>query len=140
MSEVRQQVVAAAESWIGTPFHHKARIKGAGVDCLMLLAEVYESVGLIPHVKVEHYPPDWHMHRDAERYLAGMMHYAREIEGPPLPGDAAVFKFGRVYSHGTIVTVWPRIIHAYWSLGVVRGDANLLPLLGHEVKFFSVIL
>lgn len=134
----RERVVEAAESWLNTPFHHRARIKGAGVDCLMLLAEVYEAVGLIPHVEVEHYPPDWHMHRDAERYLAGMMRYAREIDGPPEPGDAAVFKFGRVHSHGAIVTRWPRVIHAYWNLGVVRGDANLLPLRDHAVKFFTV--
>ena len=44
----REAVIREAKSWIGTPFHHAARIKGAGVDCLMLLAEIYERVEFTP--------------------------------------------------------------------------------------------
>jgi cell wall-associated NlpC family hydrolase len=40
LRDLRAAVVREAESWIGTPFHHAARVKGAGIDCLMLLAEV----------------------------------------------------------------------------------------------------
>ncbi len=137
MSDLREAVVAEALTWIGTPFHHAARVKGAGVDCLMLLAEVYERAGVAPHVDPPFYVPDWHMHRDAERYLEGLLGYARAIDGPPLPGDIALFKFGRVFSHGAIVTEWPRLIHAYWAIGVVWGDATLHPLKGRPVRFFS---
>ena len=49
-----------------------ARVKGAGVDCLMLLAEVYERAGITAHVEPPFYVPDWHLHRDAERYLDGL--------------------------------------------------------------------
>ena len=83
------------------------------------------------------YVPDWHMHRDAERYMEGLLGYARPIEGPPLPGDIALFRFGRVFSHGAIVVEWPRLIHAYWSIGVVWGDATLYPLKERDVRFFS---
>ncbi|HEV2337096.1 MAG TPA: hydrolase [Stellaceae bacterium] len=138
MSEKRREaVIAEARGWIGTPFHHEARVKGSGVDCLMLLAEVYERAGVVAAVSVPHYPADWHMHRDAERYSEGLGFYAREIAGPPLPGDIALFKFGRVFSHGAIVVDWPRLIHAYWALGVVWGDAKLYPLRGREVRFFT---
>jgi len=34
------QIVDAARSWIGTPFHHQGRIKTVGVDCLRLLIGV----------------------------------------------------------------------------------------------------
>ena len=64
----RERVVAEAETWLRTPYHHMGRIKGGGTDCLMLLAEVYEASGVIPHVDVPFYPPDWNLHRDAERY------------------------------------------------------------------------
>ena len=142
MSDVdtrRQAVVAEAATWLGTPFHHAARVKGkdGGVDCLMLLAEVYERAGAAPHVDPPFYVPDWHLHRDAERYLEGLTRYAREIAGPPQPGDIALFRFGRTFSHGAIVTGWPRLIHAYWSIGVVQGDATLYPLAARPVKFFS---
>jgi NlpC/P60 family putative phage cell wall peptidase len=133
----REAVVAEAESWIGTPFHHAARVKGAGVDCLMLLAEVYERAGIAPRIEPPFYVPDWHMHRDAERYLEGLLPYAHEIEGPPLPGDIALFKFGRTFSHGAIVVEWPRVVHAYWAIGVVWGDATLFPLRDRPVRFFS---
>src|SRR5213078_3479197 len=137
MNDARQTVIAEALTWIGTPFHHAARVKGAGVDCLMLLAEVYERAGIAPHIEPPFYVPDWHLHRDAERYLDGLTRYAREIAGPLLPGDIALFRFGRTFSHGAIVTAWPRVIHAYWSIGVVHGDATLYPLVGRPVKFFT---
>ena len=137
LDRIRAAVVKEAESWIGTPFHHAARIKGAGIDCLMLLAEVYERAGVIARIDPPFYVPDWHLHRDAERYLEGLTRYAREIAAPPLPGDIALFRFGRTFSHGAIVTAWPRLIHAYWSIGVVQGDATLYPLAARPVKFFS---
>jgi NlpC/P60 family putative phage cell wall peptidase len=133
----RTAVVAEAESWIGTPFHHAARVKGAGVDCLMLLAEVYEHAGVARHVEPPFYVPDWHLHRDAERYMEGLLHYAQPIDGAPLPGDIALFRFGRTFSHGAIVIQWPRLIHAYWNIGVVWGDASLYPLKDRDVRFFS---
>lgn len=137
VAELRQAIIEEAQQWIGTPFHHEARIKGAGVDCLMFLAEVYERVGIIPHVVPSHYPPDWFRHQDYERYLEGLVKYAREIPGPPLMGDIALFKFGRTFSHGTIVVEWPRVIHAYWAIGVVWGDAEKHPLQRLDVRFFS---
>src|ERR1700736_1822431 len=127
-------VVAEAVSWLRTPYHHMARVKGAGADCLTLLAEVYEKAGVIPHVEVPFYPPDWNLHHDAERYLEGVTRYAREIpycadnaplgvrvsggaalRREPQPGDVAVFKFGRCFAHGAIVLGWPRLIHAWHS-------------------------
>jgi NlpC/P60 family putative phage cell wall peptidase len=133
----RAAILGEAQSWIGTPFHHAARVKGAGVDCLMLLAEVYEQAGVAPHIEPPFYVPDWHMHQGAERYMEGLLHYAREIAGPPLPGDIALFRFGRTFSHGAIVVEWPRLIHAYWAIGVVWGDATLKPLKDRTVRFFT---
>jgi NlpC/P60 family putative phage cell wall peptidase len=137
IQNLRAAVVREAESWIGTPFHHAARVKGAGIDCLMLLAEICERAGVAPHIDPPFYVPDWHLHRDAERYLEGLTRYATEIPGPPRPGDIALFRFGRTFSHGAIVIEWPRVIHAYWSIGVVHGDATLHPLAARPVKFFT---
>ena len=134
----RRAVAEEVQTWLGTPFHHQGRVKGAGVDCAMLLAEVYRRCGLVPQIDPGYYPPDWHLHRDAERYLDTLLPYARELAAPG-PGDVAVFRFGRTYSHGAIVTAWPRLVHAYWLRGVVRGDATLNPLAGRPVRFFGVI-
>jgi len=133
----RSVVIAEAETWVRTPYHHMGRVKGGGTDCLMLLAEVYEAAGVIPHIDVPFYPPDWNLHRDAERYLEGLLPYAREIDGPPRRGDVAIFKFGRCFAHGAIVVSWPRLIHAWCDAGVVSADADQAPLIGRLVRFFD---
>jgi len=133
----RQRVVTEAETWLRTPYHHMGRIKGGGTDCLMLLAEVYEAAGVIRHLDVPFYPPDWNLHRDAERYVHGVMRYAREIGGSPQSGDVAVFKFGRCFAHGAIVVSWPRLIHAWCNAGAVFADGGQPPLIGRQVRFFD---
>jgi cell wall-associated NlpC family hydrolase len=70
----------------------------------------------------------------------GVLGYAREIPGPPLPGDVAVFKFGRTFSHGAIVLAWPRVVHAFVRTGTVYGEATKAPLAGRPVKFFDPFL
>jgi cell wall-associated NlpC family hydrolase len=44
----RATVVAEARSWIRTPYHNCADVKGAGVDCGMLLVRVFVDTGLMP--------------------------------------------------------------------------------------------
>ncbi len=125
--EEREAVVREALSWQRTPYHHNARVKGGGVDCAMLLAEVYPKIvpHRVPPITPEHYPPDWHLHRSKERYLTYVQKYAVEItEAEAQPGDMVLFKFGRCFSHGAIIVKWPRIIHAYVNLGCQLDDAN----------------
>lgn len=135
----REAVVAEAHTWLRTPYHHLARIKGAGVDCAWLLIEVYTAAGIVEPFDPGHYPPDWMMHRDEERYLDWVTRYAHEVESPR-PGDLAVWRFGRTFSHGAIVVEWPTIIHAYRrERCVTLGDGThgeLAP--PREVRFYSL--
>ena len=138
----RLAVIEEAVGWLRTPYHHMARVKGVGADCLTLLAEVYEKAGVIPHVEIPFYPPDWNLHRAAERYLEGVMRYAREAPArdnpdPPQPGDIAVFKFGRCFAHGAIVLQWPRLIHAWHNAGVVYADATQGQLAKRPMRIFD---
>jgi NlpC/P60 family putative phage cell wall peptidase len=118
----RQAVVAEARSWLGTPWHHEARVKGAGVDCGQFLAAVFEACGLVEHVEVEPYPQDWALHRGEERFLKTVERYASRVERDPLPGDILLFKYGRCLSHAGIVTEWPLVVHAYLGAGNVTLD------------------
>jgi hypothetical protein len=128
MPGYRNAVIAEAVTWIRTPFHHEARVKGAGVDCGNFLIGVYGAVGLPVPAKIDHYPRDFMLHRDREWFLEIVLQFADEItRDEVLPGDAVIFKHGRSYSHGAIVTAWPRIIHAAYPKGVTYGDANLDP-------------
>jgi cell wall-associated NlpC family hydrolase len=111
----RGAVVTAARSWIGTPYHNCADLKGVGVDCGMLIVRVFVDTGLCAPFDPRPYAPDWHLHRSEERYLGFVFERCAEVDNPE-PGDVMVFRYGRCYSHGGIVTsVAPlKIVHAYF--------------------------
>lgn len=130
-------VVEEARTWLGTPYHHQGRIKGVGVDCAMILCDVFHAAGLIPYIDPRPYPPDWHMHRSEERYLSWVEKYADPVETPE-PGDVALYRFGRTISHGAIVVAWPTIIHAYRGEGVVLADGEKGVLEGRLAGFWRI--
>jgi len=146
----RAQLVGVARSWLGTPYHAMGRVKGAGVDCLTLLAEIFHEAGIVPCIEIPYYPHDWHLHRGQECYLTGLLQHTHEIYTPPQPGDIALWKFGRCFSHGAIVVAWPMIIHAYIGRACVLENADSARWLSHigenardtgkirPVRFFSV--
>jgi NlpC/P60 family putative phage cell wall peptidase len=41
-----KDIVAQARTWLGTPFHHQARLKGKGCDCLGLIVGVVDELDL----------------------------------------------------------------------------------------------
>ena len=120
----RERVVAEARRWIGTPYHSGAKVLGVGVDCVQLLIAAYEGAGVLFPGEVEtgYYSPQWHLHRSEELYLRGVMRFCDKVaEGDELPGDVALFRYGRTVSHGGLVSKWPYVIHSYVGLGVVES-------------------
>jgi cell wall-associated NlpC family hydrolase len=120
--EQRAAVVAEAMTWQGTPFHHLARVKGAGVDCAQIIIAVYHACGLIPDIDTGYYPPDWHFHRRDELYRQWIERYCDPTDDPQ-PGDIALFHFGHCDSHGAIVIAWPTVLHAFFRRKVGTADA-----------------
>ena len=133
----RAAVVAEVLTWLRTPYHHHARLKGVGVDCLMLLCEVYERAGLVPHIDPGDYAPQWGLHRDEEIYLAGLEAYAHPVQTPGL-GDVAAFRFGRTFSHAGIFVEPGLLVHAYIGAHVMHTRLTEEPLCGRPVRFYSV--
>ena len=139
-NEAREAVVREAMSWLGTPYHHHARVKGVGVDCAQILCAVYETAGVVPHVDPGTYATDWHLHRHEEMYSHWLLKYASRL-GPdevPFPGDVALFKFGRCFSHGAIVVEDGLLVHSYVNRGVVLSRATEEPLQGREVIYWKL--
>ena len=112
--ERRQQIVSEAMRWLRTPYRNCANVLGVGVDCAMLIVEVYKAVGKCPaDYDPRPYAPEWYLHRDEERYLEPLGVFGRRVaESDVLPGDIAVYRFGRTASHGAIVVSDTLIIHA----------------------------
>ena len=136
----RQSVLDEAATWLGTPHHNGARIKGVGVDCGQFPIAVYSSLGLMADPKPERYPHDFHLHRDREWYMeladaAGKLLPEGEL---PKPGDFALYKIGRIYSHGAIIVEWPRIIHAFVAVGVIYDVGDQGRLADGKPRFYTL--
>ena len=139
----REAVVQAAKSWLGTPFHNCAQVKGrnGGVDCAHLLARAYSESGVTEDIQPGRYPPAWFMHRDEERFVEFVERYAVECAEEDVgPGDTVIYRIGRCFAHGAIVVDWPHtILHAHLSsrqvtlYGAFDGD-----LAGRQVRFFTM--
>lgn len=136
----REAVVKEALSWVGTPYHGNADLKGIGVDCGMFLVRVFVDTGLVKAFDPRPYPMQWALNQAAEKYLEIVLSYAREINTTsPKPGDIAMFKFGKCWAHGAIVVDWPRIVHA--NPRICRADnvvQNLSLARRKPFRFFSI--
>lgn len=121
-------LISAARGWVGTPYHHRARIKGVGVDCGQLVIAALIEAGLMDPFDPGYYTSDWHLHRFEDRYIECVEQHlvrfdeselsvdARMIENSTYAAPSAsviVFRVGRTFSHGGIVSTWPFFIHAY---------------------------
>lgn len=124
----RAAIVAEALTWRGTVYHDgPVAVKGVGADCLTFLAGAFTT--LLGPIEVPHYSPQWHLHHSRELYVEGILKWGGvEVAGPedrpPLPGDIVLFKQGRCFAHGAIVTQWPIVIHAYSKRPVGHDDAS----------------
>lgn len=135
----REAVVAEALSWLQTRYHHHGRVKGVGVDCAMLLAEVFERCGLVAPVEAGFYPHDWHLHRGEEVFVDWVLQAGGVEVQTPAIGDAALFRFGRTFSHGAIVVAPDlQMVHAYIDLGVILSRPDEAPLQGRDCRFFTL--
>lgn len=140
MTEQQQKVLDEARTWLGTPWHHEGAVKGAGVDCAMLLLRVFVEVGAIPEFDPRPYPIDHMMHSGDERFLGWLNRHADEVtDAEPQVADVIVYKVGRCYSHGAIVEQWPHIIHAFRDeRAVVLSRFDVGRLVGKPFKLMRI--
>lgn len=109
----REAVWAEALTWQGTPYHHRAAVKGQGVDCARLPIAVYAAVGVVEPFDPGQYSPQWHLHQERQIYLAIVRRFAGQIAREEArKGDFVLWKFGHTFSHGAILGDPPQIIHA----------------------------
>ena len=137
---MRERVVAEALSWLRTPYHHLANVKGVGTDCAMLVVAVYKACGLVPaSLDPRPYAPDWHLHRGEEKFVGWLEQFAQPVDHAQ-PGDVMVWRFGRTYSHGAIVIdTAGGIVHAYQEANcVVLGNVHESMLASRPMQAWRV--
>ncbi len=117
-SVTRADVIDIARSWIGTPYHHQASVKGIGADCLGLVRGVWREVyGREPEPPPA-YSADWAEAGGRETLLlAAAKHALRLPIDARRPGDILIFRLraGLPAKHAGILTDAAKFVHAAQS-------------------------
>lgn len=110
-----EKIVCIARSWIGTPYHHQASLKGVGTDCLGLVRGLWREVhGTDPEMPPA-YSRDWAEANGRETMLEAARRHLVEIAVEDAgPGDVLIFRLrqGTVAKHAGIVATHETMIHA----------------------------
>ncbi len=128
-SPERQAMLRAeAASWVNTPFRVHAAVKGAGVDCVRMVAEIMVACGVIPGYTFPRYSLDWAKHQDRSlvlEWLASCPCVALVPDGePPQFGDVLCFKIGRCVQHAAVALDLPLFVNAVEGARVSISQIN----------------
>jgi NlpC/P60 family putative phage cell wall peptidase len=109
------KIITEALTWLNTPYHHLARVKGVGVDCAQLVAGIADNIKLQEErINIDTYSVEWHLHSREERMCQIIESFGciRIDLSDREPGDILTFKFGRVNSHMGVMINNTQFIHA----------------------------
>lgn len=124
----RNAVVEEALSWVGTPYHDMACLKGVGVDCAMLVFGVAKAVGLTDKEPSDlpKYSPSMHVFNKS--FLLDEITKFGCIEVPlnkAQPGDILLFEYHHTIAHAGIKVSDNEVVHAVKRPGlVVKVEIN----------------
>ena len=111
----RTRAVEIVRSWIGTPYHHQASVKGIGTDCLGLVRGVWRELYGFDTEVPPAYSRDWAEASGIETMLEAASRHLIAVD-PRLigAGDVVVFriKAGMVAKHAGVMTSATEMIHA----------------------------
>lgn len=112
------EILGAARSMLGTPFHHQGRLPGVGLDCAGLIVCAFRAVG------VELIDLQGYGRRTDE--LLRMLHLNFEADAAGGPGWVRSFWVGRPgrVRHAAIDSGDGRIIHTIEGGRMVEEDAG----------------
>lgn len=111
----RSTIVAAARSWLGTPYRHQASLRGVGCDCLGLVRGVWREVYGDEPERPPAYGPSWTEGAGAETMAAAARRHLIEIPYTEhRPGDVLLFRWRPHLParHAGIVGAPDSMIHA----------------------------
>ncbi len=123
MTKQVDDIVNAARSWLGTPYHDQASLKGVGCDCLGLIRGVWREVVGPEPFDMPPYSRDWGEVSHREPVLGLARAVMVEVPVKKLdPATLLVFRMQRsaVAKHLGILTEPDRFIHAYERIGVLE--------------------
>ena len=119
-----ERVLAAARTYLGTPYRHQGSRRGVGCDCLGLVRGVWRELYGEEPEDPGPYRPDWMARSGDDRLLEAARRHLVPVERVEAkPGDVALFRRrdGAPATHCGILDEAGRLIHAYEGAAVVSS-------------------
>ena len=129
-------VISVARSWLGTPYHDQASLKGVGCDCLGLARGVWREVVGPEPFPIPPYSRDWGENGPREGLAEGARRMMPEIAPAEVPPGALIlFRMmpRAIAKHVGILTGPDTFLHAYERLGVI--EEPLTPTWRRRIAF-----
>jgi NlpC/P60 family putative phage cell wall peptidase len=114
----RSDIVAAARSWVGTPFHWEASVKGVGCDCKGLIAGVAREIGRPEGDALEAHARAYSRRIDARELKSGLQRLFDRTDTPHA-GDILLLHVAGKAQHMAIYAGDGRMIHTARGLNKV---------------------
>jgi NlpC/P60 family putative phage cell wall peptidase len=111
----RPQIVRLARTWIGTPYHHQASVRGIGTDCVGLVRGIYRELHGADAEAPPAYSRDCAEGAGRETLLEAARRHLVEIPRTDArPGDVLVFRYRKnaLAKHTAIMAHPTSMIHA----------------------------
>lgn len=108
----REDVIIEARSWVGTPFHWQASVKGRGCDCKGLVQGIARELGLAEASNEFARMSSYGLNVDADLLRKGLAATFVPV-CPPEPGDILLLKISGKPQHLAILMPENRMIHTY---------------------------
>ena len=127
MSADPERVIAAARSWLGTPYHDQASVRGVGCDCLGLVRGVWREVVGDEPLPLPRYSRDWGETCTREPLAEASRTVMLEMPVTEMtPGALILFRMRAraVAKHCGILTAPDRFVHSYERTGVIEEQLD----------------
>ena len=123
MPLTREDIVAEARAWIGTPYRHQASLKGVGCDCLGLVRGVWRAlIGEEPE-RAPPYAADWAEALNGEPLADAAARHLVAIDRDMFrAGDVLLFRWraNLPAKHAAVVTTSELMVHAHDGAAVAE--------------------
>lgn len=122
------ETVRIAREYIGTPYHHQARLKGHGVDCVGLVVCVARELGVLPsNVDVTGYGRI----PDGKALMHHLTAHLDEVQKEDMaPGDVVCVAFDKWPQH---VGILGNYIHG--GLSLIHADMDRVKVIETRLMF-----
>jgi NlpC/P60 family putative phage cell wall peptidase len=127
---MRSQIVTLARTWLGTPYHHQASLKGAGCDCIGLVRGIWRELYGAEAEALPAYTRDWAEGSGRETLLEAARRHLVEVQpSKAQPGDVLIFRWrrGTLAKHCAILSALPPLPGCGERAGV-RGSPTGAPI------------